>query len=90
MPVNTRSKRASSVQVLMPFILAPVLPDGAISAADRQHIAWMYSGILAGAAAGGTDASRIYAIDAEARVWGIAAEVRVFPVDGEVRVMEVR
>lgn len=45
--LDSRSKRASSVQVLMPFVLAPVQPDGAIGAADRQHIVWMYAaGIL--------------------------------------------
>ena len=45
--LETRSKRASSIQALMPFMIAPPLPDGTISQGDRQHIAWMYSGILA-------------------------------------------
>lgn len=45
--MDTRSKRASSVGILLPFVLAPVLPDGSISQVDRQHIAWSYSGILA-------------------------------------------
>lgn len=49
--LDTRSKRASSVGILSPFILAPVLPDGSISQADRQHIALSYSGILAEALA---------------------------------------
>lgn len=49
--LNTRSKRASSVGILLPFVLAPPLPDGLIDAADRQHIADTYSGILAGSAA---------------------------------------
>ena len=48
--LDTRSKRASSVQILAPWMLAPVLPDGSIAQADRQHIAWSYSGILATAA----------------------------------------
>jgi len=47
MPLDTRSKRASSVGMLAPFILAPPFPDGTISQGDRQHIAWTYSGILA-------------------------------------------
>jgi|SRR3990167_7407597 len=45
--LDTRSKRASSVQILVPWVLAPLLPDGTIAQGDRQHIAWTYSGILA-------------------------------------------
>ena len=45
--LDTRSKRASSVNVLKPWTLALVLPDGAIGQADRQHSAWAYAGILA-------------------------------------------
>ena len=46
--MNTRSKRASSVAIVLGFcILAPVAPDGAITAGDRQHVATSYSGILA-------------------------------------------
>lgn len=43
--LDTRSKRASSVSVLSPWSLAPVLPDGSFDVYDRQHIAWTYSGI---------------------------------------------
>lgn len=43
--LDTRSKRASSVNVLKPYILDLVFPDGTISQADRQHSAWDYSGI---------------------------------------------
>jgi hypothetical protein len=50
MAVDSRSKRASSVSIMLPFVLAPVLPDGTIAQADRQHIAFSYSGILASAA----------------------------------------
>ena len=46
MAVDTRSKRASATQVLTPWFLAPVLPDGTLDQGDRQHIAWCYSGIL--------------------------------------------
>lgn len=45
--LDTRPKRASSVQMVLPFILSVVLPDGTISQADRQHIINTYSGILA-------------------------------------------
>ncbi len=44
--MDTRSKRASSVGILLSFVLAPPLPDGVISQGDRQHIAWSYSGVL--------------------------------------------
>jgi len=52
--LDTRSKRASSVQVLGPATLAPVLPDGTIAQGDRQHIARTYSGIDASAPGGVT------------------------------------
>ena len=48
MALDTRSKRASSVQVLMPYIIASVMPDGTLNQGDRQHIALSYSGILSG------------------------------------------
>lgn len=43
--LDSRSKRASSVQILSPWIVSPVSPDGTISQGNRQHIAWMYSGL---------------------------------------------
>lgn len=49
--LDTRSKRASSVQCLNMWIAAPPAPDGTINQGDRQHIAWTYSGILASGAA---------------------------------------
>lgn len=48
--LDSRSKRASSVNILKPFMADLVLPDATISQGDRQHIALAYSGILAGAA----------------------------------------
>jgi len=42
--LDTRSKRASCVQILRSFVLAPVLPAGRIEEPDRWHIAWVYSG----------------------------------------------
>lgn len=44
MAVDSRSKRASSAQILTPWVLALVLPDGKLSRFDRQHIAWCYAG----------------------------------------------
>lgn len=47
--LDTRSKRASSVSILLASMLAPVLPDATIGQGDRQHTANRYSGILAAA-----------------------------------------
>ena len=49
--LDTTSKRRSSVQILMPFTMAPPLPDGTLDQGDRQHIALSYSGILAASSA---------------------------------------
>ena len=51
--LDTRSKRASSVNVLKPYAADLILPDGTIDQGDRQHSAWAYSGILAAAPGGG-------------------------------------
>ncbi len=49
MAIDTRSKRASSARFGQPWMVAVVLPDGNINEqVDRQHQAWVYSGILAG------------------------------------------
>lgn len=48
MALDTASKRISSVG-LFGRILALPLPDATLGQGDRQHIAWTYSGILAGA-----------------------------------------
>ena len=55
--LNTRSKRASSVNLLKPYIVDLVLPDASIDQGDRQHSVWAYSGILAAGAAGSADLS---------------------------------
>lgn len=45
--LDSRTKRASSVNFLKPYALDLVLPNGMIGQADRQHSVWDYSGILA-------------------------------------------
>ena len=55
MAVDSRSKRASAVSILSPWMLSPPLPDGTVGQGDRQHVAWAYSGILASAAEGLTE-----------------------------------
>ena len=51
--LDTRAKRASGLHLLKPPLTAPVTPDGTIAQGDRQHIALLYSGILASAPGGG-------------------------------------
>lgn len=51
MPLNTSSKRRSSVALWAPWQAAPPSPTdspGTIDAADREHSAGSYSGIAAG------------------------------------------
>lgn len=49
MAVDTRDKRSSVIGINAPLFPNP---DGSLATqADRQHVAWCYSGILAGAPA---------------------------------------
>ncbi len=83
---DTRSKRASAVQILQPWQTALVLPDGTISQADMQHIVWTYSGILAVApVTPTTPASRIFIPEAETRTMTPASETRAFVPETETR-----
>lgn len=50
MAVDTRDKRSSAIHLGLPWRGMLPLPDGALSQADRQHVAWLYGGILAGEA----------------------------------------
>lgn len=47
MPVDTRNKRASVVQVLAHSTLAPPAPGGGVDQGDRQHTPHTYRGIAA-------------------------------------------
>ncbi len=50
--MDTRDKRASSIGMLLPFLAVLPLADGAaLSQGDRQHTAYTYRGIDAGAVA---------------------------------------
>ena len=85
--LDSRSKRASSVGILLSFILALVLPDGTIADADRQHSIWTYSGIAATAAV--TPAWRIATVASETRNITTAAESRSIIVAAETRSVDV-
>lgn len=41
--LDDRRKRASSVQLLAPFVLASPLPDGTVSGLDRPHVMHLYA-----------------------------------------------
>lgn len=88
--MNTRSKRASSVGMLLGFcVLAPPAPDSTLSQGDRQHIVWSYSGI---AAAGVTVAESVVelTVPAESRTITVSAESRTFTVAAEGRTISVQ
>ena len=50
MAIDTERKRKSAATVATIWNAPSVVPDGTIAQADRQHIGWSYSGILAQAA----------------------------------------
>jgi len=76
--LDTRSKRASSAQMLLPFVLALPAPDGTIGQADRQHAIWTYSGIVSVVIAikAFVAGARTLAFSAEARSLSFAAGER--------------
>jgi hypothetical protein len=49
--LDTRSKRQSHVRLVKPYSADLPGTDGTIAQGDRQHLAWLYSGILASSGA---------------------------------------
>ncbi len=47
MALDTRNKRSSAIDIGSPWRAEMPTPDGTINAADRQHAAFQYAGILA-------------------------------------------
>lgn len=45
--IDTRDKRSSAIHVGLPWRCQYPVADGTIGQADRQHTAWLYSGVLA-------------------------------------------
>lgn len=45
---DTRQKRQSATSLLVPSMTPGAHPTGTVTAAERQAVAWVYSGILAG------------------------------------------
>lgn len=50
MPVDTRNKRSSAIQTMIPWRGMLPVPDGTVGQADRQHVAYIYAGISASGA----------------------------------------
>jgi hypothetical protein len=82
MAIDTENKRRSVVHVL------PV-PDSDIDQADRQQVAWIYSGILVIQLLGEVQ-SRLYNVPAEDRIYEVPSEgERIYNVPSEDRIYEV-
>ena len=50
MPVNTRAKRSSAINLRSPWRGLWPAPDASVGQGDRQAVAFLYSGILASGA----------------------------------------
>lgn len=87
MPVDTRDKRASVIGLAQPFVRVGPTPDGDFSSqADRQHLAYMYRGILAAA----TAASVVdFVVAAESRSLAVVADDRTIAPAAETRTIVV-
>ncbi len=82
MAIDTENKRRSIAHIL------PV-PDGnIINQADRQQVAWIYSGILVIQLLGEVQ-SRLYNVPAEDRVYVVPAKNTIYNVPTEDRIYEV-
>lgn len=81
MAIDTENKRRSVAHIL------PV-PDSDIDQADRQQVAWIYSGILVIQLLGEV-LSRIYEVPTEDRIYEVPAENRIYDVPTEDRIYEV-
>lgn len=68
MALDTRSKRASSVRLGQPWMVAVVLPDGNLQQNDRQHQALTYAGILSALFTGEGHRHRSYQVCAMVRM----------------------
>ncbi len=81
MAIDTENKRRSVAHILP-------IPDSDINQADRQQVAWIYSGILVIQLLGEVQ-SRLYNVPAEDRIYVVPAEDRIYNVPAEDRVYEV-
>lgn len=83
--LDTRSKRTSGAHLLKAWMTAPVTPDGTIGQGDRQHIALMYSGILASAPGGGGAVTRTITVQRGLRVDAFNPNAKMIQIGGRRR-----
>lgn len=81
MAIDTENKRRSIARILP-------IPDGNINQADRQQVAWIYSGILVIQLLGEVQ-TRLYNVPAEDRIYVVRAQNAIYNVPAEDRVYEV-
>lgn len=82
MAIDTENKRRSIARVLP-------IPDSDINQADRQQVAWIYSGILVIQLLGEVF-TRLYNVPAEDRIYVVPdEEEHIFTVFTEDRIHEV-
>lgn len=82
MAIDTENKRRS-VNYILP------IPNSDIEQADRQQVAWIYSGILVVQLLG-TVSTRLYNVPAEDRIYIVPdEEEHIFNVLAEDRIYEV-
>jgi hypothetical protein len=82
MAIDTENKRRSVAHILP-------IPDNEIDQADRQQVAWIYSGILVIQLLGEVF-TRLYNVPAEDRIYVVPDEVEsIFNILAEDRIHEV-
>jgi hypothetical protein len=82
MAIDTEDKRRSVAHILP-------IPDSDIDQADRQQVAWIYSGILVIQLLGEVQ-TRLYNVPAEDRVYVVSDEdEHIFNIFAEDRIYEV-
>lgn len=67
MAIDSRDKRASAIGLALAWARTAPVPDGTLSAADRQHIAGAYRGIDIGNVVAFALAGRLRATDGLSR-----------------------
>lgn len=82
--LDTRSKRASSLRVGEPWVLALVFPDGVLDQGDQQHTVADYSGILASGSAVNPTGASVLVGDRVVTPVGIETRSLTGVLEGEV------
>lgn len=79
--MNTRNKRASALGFALAALVVLPAPDAAIAQADKQQVAFSYSGVLAAPAQQiDVDPTRIWLVDARVTTWTVTARETTWTV----------